>query len=61
MSEDERVLIYLGPTLPKEEAIRLIPYAIFRPPAKQSDIISDIVQLNLLVGPNLLHGMNAYS
>jgi hypothetical protein len=35
---DERVLIYLGLTLPKEEAIRLIPNAIIRPPAKQSDI-----------------------
>jgi hypothetical protein len=46
MSEDERVLIYLGPTLSKDEAIRLVPDAIIRPPAKQSDIISDIVQLN---------------
>ena len=42
---DERVLIYLGPTLPKEEALLLVPGAIIRPPAKQSDIISDIVQI----------------
>ncbi len=46
MSEDERVLIYLGPTLSKDEAIRLVPDAIIRSPARQSDIISDIVQLN---------------
>jgi hypothetical protein len=36
----------LGPTLAKEEALGIVPEAIIRPPAKQSDIISDIVQLN---------------
>ena len=40
----EKVLIYLGPTLSRTEALGIVPEAIIRPPAKQSDIISDIVQ-----------------
>jgi hypothetical protein len=32
----EKVLVYLGPTLSKEEALGIVPEAIIRPPAKQS-------------------------
>src|SRR5579859_4129854 len=38
----ERVLVYLGSTLPKERALTIVPKAIIRPPAKQSDILTDM-------------------
>jgi hypothetical protein len=32
----EKVLVYLGPTLSKEEALGIVPETIIRPPAKSS-------------------------
>src|ERR1700740_2067341 len=37
----DKVLVYLGPTLPKEEALQIVPEAVVLPPAKQGDIVSD--------------------
>ena len=42
----EVVLVYLGPSLPLSEARQILPAGIFRPPAKQGDIVSDVVNLN---------------
>jgi hypothetical protein len=33
-------VVFLGPSLPRSEATRLLPDAIFLPPARQSDVIS---------------------
>lgn len=38
-----KTIVYLGPSLPAEEAKKILPDAICRPPAKQSDILSDVV------------------
>lgn len=37
----EKVLVYLGPSLPRDEALQYIPEAIILPPAKQGDVVSD--------------------
>jgi len=39
---EERVLIYLGPSLDIDTAKHLAPNGIFRPPVRHSDLISDI-------------------
>ena len=39
----EKILVYLGPSLPLAQARRLLPQAIYRPPAKQGDIVSDVI------------------
>src|SRR4029077_11265432 len=40
----EVVLCYLGPSLPLAQAREILPNAIYRPPAKQGDIVTDVVQ-----------------
>lgn len=42
----ERVLVYLGPSLSLAQAGELLPDAIYRPPAKQGDILSDVINHN---------------
>lgn len=42
----ERILVYLGPSLSLAKAKMILPHAIFRPPAKQGDIVTDVVNLN---------------
>jgi hypothetical protein len=44
------ILVYLGPSLELEKAKKIIPEAIFRPPARQGDIASDVINLN----PNIV-------
>jgi hypothetical protein len=46
----ERILVYLGPSLPLEEAREILPEAIYRPAAKQGDILSDVMSLS----PNMV-------
>jgi hypothetical protein len=41
--DGEKILVYLGPSLPLAEARRILPGAIYRPPCKQGDIVSDVV------------------
>ena len=40
------VVVYLGPTMPWTQARRLLPDAVFRPPAAQSDLISVVDELS---------------
>jgi hypothetical protein len=37
------IIVYLGPSLPLERARRILPDADFRPPAAQTDVLSDVV------------------
>lgn len=39
-------LVYLGPSLPLAKAREILPNALYRPPARQSDIVSDVIALN---------------
>jgi hypothetical protein len=39
-------LVYAGITVSEKEVLELIPEAIVKPPAKQSDIISDVIELD---------------
>lgn len=48
--EFEKILVYLGPSLPLSRAKTILPQAIYRPPARQGDILSDVVNLN----PNVI-------
>ena len=41
--EDERIICYLGPSLPLAKAKAILPHAIFLPPAKQGDVVSDVI------------------
>jgi len=41
----EKVLVYLGPSLPLGNAKAILSEAIYRPPAPQADIISDVMRL----------------
>jgi hypothetical protein len=43
--DGEKVLVYLGPSLPLAEARQILPHAIYRAPAKQGDIVTDVVNL----------------
>lgn len=42
----EKVLVYLGPSLPLDNAKKILPEAIYRPPARQADIVTDLVKYN---------------
>lgn len=42
-NELERILVYLGPSLSLEKARAYLPNATYRPPAKQGDIVTDVV------------------
>lgn len=42
----EKVLVYLGPSLSLDKAKGILPDAIYRPPAKQGDILSDVVNFS---------------
>src|SRR5258706_778220 len=37
------ILVYLGPSLPLAKAREILPQAIYRPPARQGDIVTDVV------------------
>jgi hypothetical protein len=39
----ETILVYLGPSLPLDKARSILPNAVYRPPAKQGDIVTDTV------------------
>jgi hypothetical protein len=41
----DKILAYLGPSLPLATARAILPEAIYKPPAKQGDIVSDLVNL----------------
>jgi hypothetical protein len=40
-----KVLVYVGPSLDADQVLERIPEAIIRPPAKQSDLISDLLEV----------------
>lgn len=42
----DKILVYLGPSLPLTKAREILPEAVYRPPAKQGDILSDVVNLS---------------
>jgi hypothetical protein len=44
--DGEKILCYLGPSLPLAEARKILPDAIYRPPAKQGDIVTDVVRFS---------------
>jgi hypothetical protein len=44
--ETEKVLVYIGPSLSLDKARQILPNAIYRPPARQGDIVTDLVNLN---------------
>jgi hypothetical protein len=46
MESVEKILCYLGPSLPLAKAREILPDAIYRPPAKQGDIVSDAVNFS---------------
>ena len=39
----ERIIAYLGPSLSLADARRILPDAIYRPPARQADIVTDVM------------------
>jgi len=41
--EKGMILVYLGPSLPVAKAREILPSAIYRPPARQGDIVTDVV------------------
>jgi len=41
----EKVLVYLGPSLPIGIAKEILPDAVYRPPARQADIVSDLARV----------------
>jgi hypothetical protein len=43
--DGEKILVYLGPSLSLAEARRILPQAIYRPPCKQGDIVTDVVNV----------------
>jgi hypothetical protein len=40
------ILVYLGPSLPWTKAREILPGATYRPPARQGDIVTDVVNLS---------------
>jgi hypothetical protein len=42
----EKILVYLGPSLSLAKAREILPGALYRPPAKQGDIVTDVVNEN---------------
>ena len=56
--ETEKVLVYIGSSLSLKRAKEILPDAIYRPPAKQGDIVSDVANLSpthILVGDGEIH------
>ncbi len=45
-ASEEKILVYLGPSLPLAKAREILPNAIYMPPAKQGDIVSHVVSLS---------------
>jgi len=41
-----KILVYLGPSLSLSEARKILPGANFRPPARQGDIVTDVVRFS---------------
>jgi hypothetical protein len=46
MDTVEKILVYLGPSLSLKRAREILPDAIYHPPAKQGDIVTDLVQIS---------------
>lgn len=44
--ETEKLLVYIGPSLPLANARLILPNAIYRPPARQGDLVSDLLKFN---------------
>ena len=42
----QKILVYLGPSLPLARAREILPSAIYHPPAKQGDLVTDLVNIN---------------
>jgi hypothetical protein len=42
----DKILVYLGPSLPLKRAKAILPQAIYRPPARQGDILTDLINFN---------------
>jgi hypothetical protein len=40
-----KVLVYVGPSLDADQVLERIPEAVIRPPAKQSDLLSDLLEI----------------
>jgi hypothetical protein len=45
MADLEKILVYLGPSLSLARAREVLPDAIYHPPARQGDIVSDVINL----------------
>jgi hypothetical protein len=45
LEQREKILVYLGPSLSLAKAREILPDAIYRPPCKQGDIVTDVVNL----------------
>lgn len=45
-SETDKVVVFLGPSLPLAKAREILPNAIYLPPAKQGDIVTMVVNLS---------------
>jgi hypothetical protein len=41
---EEKILVYLGPSLPLKRAREILPGAIYQPPARQGDIVTDLIR-----------------
>jgi hypothetical protein len=46
----DKILVYLGSSLPLARAREILPEAIYHPPARQGDIVTDVVNLS----PNII-------
>jgi hypothetical protein len=44
--DGEKILVYLGPSLSLAKAREILPQAIYRPPARQGDIVTDVVNFS---------------
>jgi hypothetical protein len=44
--DGEKILCYIGPSLPLARAREILPHAIYRPPARQGDIVTDVVRFS---------------
>jgi len=64
MPQDEKIICYLGPSLPLYRAVELCPNMIFRPPARQGDILSDAVEVQperiLLIDGEFLQNLSVW-
>jgi hypothetical protein len=41
---EEKILVYLGPSLSLKRAREILPGAIYRPPARQGDLVTDLIR-----------------